>query len=88
METGENSPFRSLNLSASWPQVKDQFEHEAALDFSVLSVGCGSVAAAGKRILSVCFGEITPDCYRQIRGLRISPQKPGNSPKQTLNKLG
>ena len=25
----------------------------------------------------VCFGEITPNCYRQIRGLRISPQKPG-----------
>ena len=22
-----------------------------------------------------CFGEITPDCYRQIRGLRIFPSK-------------
>jgi hypothetical protein len=46
-----------------------------------ISVSVGSVAAAGSHILSVCFGEITPDCYRQIRDLRISPQKPGNFSK-------
>ncbi len=53
METVENSPFRSLDLSASWPQVKDQFEHEAALDFSVLSVGCGSISEAHRNFLGV-----------------------------------
>jgi hypothetical protein len=42
-----------------------------------MSVSVGSITAAGKRILRVYFREITPDCYSQIRGLRISPQKPG-----------
>jgi hypothetical protein len=37
----------------------------------------GSVAAAGKRILRVCFREIAVDCYRQIRGLSIFPSKTG-----------
>jgi hypothetical protein len=41
----------------------------------------GSVTAAGESILSVCSGEITPDCDRQIRGLRISPPKPENFSK-------
>jgi hypothetical protein len=47
----------------------------------------GRVAAAGKRILRVCFREITPDCYRQIRGLKISPQKPGNFSKADTENL-
>ena len=45
------------------------------------SVSCGSVAAAGESILSVCFREITPGCYYQFRGLRIFPLNPGYYPK-------
>jgi hypothetical protein len=45
------------------------------------SVSYGSVAAAGNQILRVCFGEFIADGYGQIRGLRISPPKPGNFSK-------
>jgi hypothetical protein len=40
-----------------------------------------SLSASGDRILSVCFGEITPDCYRQIKSLKNFPPKPENFSK-------
>jgi hypothetical protein len=47
-----------------------------AIEQQLWSVSYGSLAAAGDSILRVRFREITPDCYRQIRSLKISPQKP------------
>ena len=55
METGENSPLRSLDLSDSWPQVKEQFEHEAALYISVPSVRLGHIAEVTSQNLKVSF---------------------------------
>ena len=36
---------------------------------------CGSLTAAEKSILSVCSGEITPDCFRQVLELRVFPSQ-------------
>ena len=45
--------------------VKGRLGALSSLELSNLSVSIGSVAAAGKRILRVCFREITPDSLRQ-----------------------
>ena len=48
------------------PDIVVHYVPKAVTDIRNLGVRCGSVAAAGKRILRVCFREITPDSLRQI----------------------